>query len=161
MKLIRLFLLACIFAWPGLRAFADDSLDFLLGEWDIVNAAGKPAGTTRVEAVLPGAALAEVRRTADGSELRFWYFYSESDRAWKNIFAGPNGAMRELLTKEKLSDGSIRMLGRFPNAAGPASQSRFTYFKLPGGTVRRLLEVSEDDGATWKTLVDATYRKKG
>ena len=40
-----------------LRAAADDSLDFLIGEWDIFNAAGKPSGTTKVEAALPGAAL--------------------------------------------------------------------------------------------------------
>ena len=144
----------------SLHAAGDNSLDFLIGEWDIFNATGKPTGTAKVEAVLPGAALTEVRRSMDGSELKFWYFYSETDRAWKNIFAGPTGAMRELLTKEKLPDGSVRMLGRFPNPNGTVSQSRFTYYKLPDGSVRRHLEVSDDDGATWKTIVDATYRKK-
>jgi hypothetical protein len=157
MKPLRLsaLLLLC-----SLRAIADDSLDFLIGEWDIVNAAGKPTGTTKVEAALPGAALSEVRRGLDGKELKLWYFYSETDRAWKSLFAGPNGAMRELLTTEKMPDGSIRMLGRFPAAKGPAAQSRFTYYKLTDGSVRRHLETSADDGATWKTIVDATYRRK-
>ncbi len=143
-----------------LRATADDSLDFLIGEWNIFNAAGKPSGTTKVEAALPGAALTEVRRGLDGKELKLWYFYSEPDKAWKSVFAGPNGAMRELLATEKMPDGSVRMLGRFPNATGPASQSRFTYYKQADGSVRRHLEISADDGATWKTIVDATYRKK-
>lgn len=144
----------------SLRAVADDSLDFLIGEWDIFNAAGKPSGTTKVEAALPGAALTEVRRGLDGKELKLWYFYSEPDKAWKSVFAGPNGAMRELLATERMPDGSIRMQGRFPNATGPAFQSRFTYYKQPDGSVRRHLETSADDGATWKTVVDATYRKQ-
>lgn len=154
---IRIILLLFGFS---LRAVADDSLDFLIGEWDIFNAAGKPSGTTRVEVTLPGAALTEVRRGLDGKELRLWYFYSETDKMWKSVFAGPNGAMRELLATERLPDGSVRMLGRFPNATGPASQSRFTYYRQADGSVRRHLETSADDGATWKTIVDATCRKK-
>jgi hypothetical protein len=154
---IRIILLLFGFS---LRAVADDSLDFLIGEWDIFNAAGKGSGTTKVEAALPGAALTEVRRGLDGRELKLWYFYSETDKAWKSVFAGPNGTMRELRVTERLPDGSIRMLGRFPNATGPASLSRFTYYKQADGSVRRHLETSTDDGATWKTIVDATYRKK-
>jgi hypothetical protein len=155
----RLVLLV-LFLSLGPRAIADESLDFLIGEWDITNAAGQPVGTTKVEAALPGAALTEVRRGLDGRELKLWYFYAEPEHAWKSVFAGPNGAMRELLTTEKLPDGSVRMLGRFPNSTGPAAQSRFTYYKLTDGSVRRHLETSTDDGVTWKTIVDATYRKK-
>lgn len=153
--------LALVFAsFFTTRGFADDTLDFLLGEWDIFNAAGKPMATTKVEATVPGIAITEVRRALDGRELKLWYFYSEADKAWKSVFAGPNNATRELVVSEKMPDGSIRMLGRFPNATGSAAQSRFTYYKLPDGSVRRHLETSEDDGATWKTIVDATYRKK-
>lgn len=144
----------------GARAVADDSLDFLLGEWDIFNPAGKPTATTKVEAAVPGIAITEVRRALDGRELKLWYFYAEPAKTWKSVFVGPHGATRELVMTEKLADGSVRMLGRFPAASGPAVQSRFTYIKLPDGSVRRHLESSEDDGATWKTIVDATYRKK-
>lgn len=144
----------------NLCAAADDSLDFLLGDWDIYNAAGQQTATTKVEAAVPGIALTEVRRAIDGRELKLWYFFSEADHAWKSVVVGPNGAVRELLTMEKMSDGSIRMLGRFPKAGGAAAQSRFTYYKHPDGNVRRHLETSEDDGASWKTVVDATYKRK-
>lgn len=142
------------------RCLADDTLDFLLGDWDIFNAAGKQTATTKVEATVPGVAITEIRRAPDGRELKLWYFYSEPEKAWKSVFVGPNGATRELVVVEKMPDGSVQMLGRFLNASGPAAQSRFTYYKLPDGSVRRHLEASEDDGKTWKTLVDATYRKK-
>src|SRR5690349_8125561 len=118
MQLRRILPLVVLFTSLGLHAAADDTLDFLIGEWDIFNAAGKQTGTTKVEATLPGAALTEVRRALDGKELKLWYFYSEADHAWKSVFAGPNGAMRELIATEKMPDGSVRMLGRFPSATG-------------------------------------------
>ena len=154
-------LLGLIFLSARCAAAGDTSLDFLLGEWAVINPAGEQVATSSVTAVLPGAALQETRMAKDGRELRLWYFYSEARHAWTSVFQGPHGAMRELVATEINGDGSVLMHGRFANPDGSFAQSRFNYTKLPDGQVRRVLEVSEDDGRTWKVLVDARYQRKG
>ena len=89
----RSALLALLAAAAPVRAADPVSLDFLGGDWVLMDPAGKPAGKSHIEVQLPGAMIFEKRTDADG-ELPVWFVNSES-RGWVQLFPGPGGSLRE------------------------------------------------------------------
>ena len=55
-------------------------------------------------------------------------------------------------------DGAVRFQGTVVAADGTEYLDRTTLTPLDGGRVRQHIEVSADDGASWRTSFDAVYR---
>jgi hypothetical protein len=152
-----------IFATLGAHAFAGaPDLSHLAGSFEILDASGEHVGASTGEIVHPGAAIFESRRfDSRANEQKLWFFNSEFQNGWKQLFVGRNGTVREFLTEEVLPDGGLILGGRFSTADGLSTRFRMliTAPDAEGGH-RRHLESTTDDGAGWSTVFDLMYRRQ-
>lgn len=140
-----------------------DQLDFWLGEWDVF-VGNQQVGTNRIAKILDGCAVIEEWRSARGGEGRSLFYHLPWSGEWKQVWvtdvATRTGGVKEKTLVETPGDGAVRFQGRIPDAAGHPWYDRTTLTPLPDGTVRQVIEVSQD-GETWETTFDAVYRRRG
>lgn len=161
-----LFAMVALFASPG-TSFAqscdDDSeyavLDFWVGEWDVM-VGGERVGTNRIEKILSGCALLEHWVGAGGGEGKSLIYRVPSEDAWKQVWVTQNpsrpGGVKEKTLIERTDDGGTIFRGEVVTSNGSVlDQTRL--IPLEDGTVRQLIEYSQDDGDTWQPLFDAIY----
>jgi len=137
-------------------------LDFWVGEWTVW-ADGEQVGVNRIDRILKGCAVTEHWRSAAGREGRS-LFYVDDGGAWKQVWvterATETGGVKEKTAVPGAPSGSVRFRGRIETEAG-SYLDRTTLTPRDDGSVRQHIEVSTDDGATWRTTFDATYRRAG
>ena len=156
------FLVLFVSVFPAGPLFAQNaSLDFLVGDWQILDAAGRPAGAS-VITTLPakGSMLSEVRTDLKGEETAMWWVNSEAAGNWKQLIVGANGLMRETLPVSKRGEWPLVLAGKYTNPDGAAASFRLSIFFVSTDESRRKLETSKDDGATWSVIFEQTYRRK-
>jgi hypothetical protein len=141
------------------------ALDFWLGEWS-VSAGGQPVGTNRIETILNGGAIVECWRDARGEEGQSLFYFDHVADRWKQVWV-TDRAFKRGGTKEKTelleetSPEQIVFRGRYRDPdSGATVTDRTTFSRRSDGTVRQLIEISTDDGKTWRTTFDAIYRKR-
>jgi hypothetical protein len=140
-------------------------LDFWVGEWDVLGAAGQRVGTSRVERILNDCVLFETYTAAPGSSTspnyvgQAFHFFDVNASHWVQHYidtvAGPSDWTGDL------RDGALRYAREGP--FGPSHvdvKQRMTFSPLPDGKVRQLLEQSIDGGKTWRAGFDGTYVKR-
>jgi hypothetical protein len=135
-------------------------LDFWIGDWDVLDQQGHKLGTNRIEEILNGAALLEHWRDVDGHEGKSWFYFYQQENRWKQIWVTDEGFVKEKAFVEKLPDGSTRFRGEIPLHDGRKILDQTTLTPLPDGSVRQVIERSEDGAKTWKISFDAIYRRK-
>lgn len=138
------------------------TLDHLIGSFDVFDPSGKLAATSTARWDQAGVAIAEDRRSvARADTQKLWFFYGDFGLGWKQLFVGRAGTVREFAQQKVLEDGGVELGARFDNGDGT-----FTLFRIlvsgPDGSGghRRHLESSRDEGKTWTTVFDYTYRRK-
>lgn len=131
--------------------------DFWLGEWDVTNPAGKPAGTSRIESIAAGAGLLENWTGATGLTGRSLNAWNAAKKQWQQFWVGGGGGVLEL--SGGLVNGSMVLTGE-NKVNGVRRLERITWTPNPDGTVRQHWEQSADDGKTWTTAFNGLYRKK-
>ncbi len=136
---------------PAHRAF-----DFWVGEWDVYNPQGALAGQNTIRVVHAGCALEERWTGASGVTGGSLNAYDPSTGTWRQSWVDSSGMVLELEGGPEGSD--MVMSGRIRNADGTTSLHRITWSPMTGGAVRQHWQVSGDDGATWASLFDGTYR---
>lgn len=151
----RSALLALLAAAAPVRAADPVSLDFLGGDWVLMDPAGKPAGKSHIEVQLPGAMIFEKRTDADG-ELPVWFVNSES-RGWVQLFPGPGGSLREF-TPQSAPGAWPLVLGRDVTLRdGRHAKFRLTLGHASDNESHRQLEMSTDAGKNWSLVFDYRY----
>jgi len=141
----------------GMAEFRE--FDFWKGEWEVTSQ-GKPAGRSRVEAILDGCALLENWRGAGGSEGKSFNTYNTATRRWEQYWVDGSGTPLHL--SGGLVEGRMVLSGQrpTPNAqTGLAQHERITWTHNADGSVRQLWETSNDNGKTWTVNFDGLYRK--
>ena len=145
--------------------FADatyNALDFWLGKWDVY-VGEELAGTNHIEKVLSGCAVMEHWHGAGGSEGKSLFFVTGEGR-WKQVWATEwatrPGGVKEKDWQELDEPGQARFQGRIMLPDGRSYLDRTTLIRLPSGDVRQVIEHSTDDGVTWESGFDATYRRR-
>lgn len=133
-------------------------LDFWVGDWAVYNPAGRLAGVNKVEKLLNGCLIVENWTGAAGMAGKSMNFYDGSVRKWRQVWVDASGNA-VWVNGEVQPDKSMRLSGAGKNAQGEF-QRRMTLSKLPNGEVRQHWEQSKDNGATWSTVFDGTYRKR-
>lgn len=144
----------------SLVALAADlsSLDFWVGNWDVVSSDGKKLGDDTVEKSMNGNVVIEHWKGVDDPNdvgISFFYFMP-AKKGWKQVWATPMGVY-----KEKLSEpfpGGIRFSGTVYLPKGRTYIDRTTLTKMEGGKVHQVIESSLDGGKTWRTGFDAIYQ---
>lgn len=127
--------------------------DFWLGDWNVIDPAGKVAGHNRIEAILGGCALAEHWDGAGGGHGTSYNAYDATSKTWQQFWVDKQGGVLHL---EGTFDGE-RMALRSTRPG--AHVDRITWTPNKDGTVRQLWETSEDSGKTWKTSFDGRYER--
>lgn len=131
--------------------------DFWVGEWDVINPAGKLVGTSRIERVAASAGLLESWTGAGGYTGRSLNAWNAVKMQWQQFWVGSDGGVLEL------SGGLVN--GRMVLAAervvnGARRIERITWTPNANGTVRQHWEQSAEGGQTWMTVFDGLYRKR-
>lgn len=136
---------------PNRRAF-----DFWIGRWDVTGPGGQNAGSSVVEPISAGCGLLESWTSAAGNTGKSLSTYNPHLRRWQQYWVGGGGDVTEFRESE-WRDGSLSFIARGRN---PAERRRMTFTRLPEGRVRQHGERSTDEGGTWTTEYDLTYRRR-
>jgi len=131
--------------------------DFWLGDWDVVDAKGKPAGRNRIVAVHDGCALQENWAGNGGFTGTSLNAYDAERKAWHQTWVDNNGGVLQL--DGNVVDGRMVLTGESTDEGRKVLQ-RIAWQRLPDGRVRQLWESSSDAGATWTVAFDGYYAKR-
>jgi hypothetical protein len=131
--------------------------DFWVGDWDVRNLDGSPAGANTVEKTLGGCVIQEHWKGAGGMSGTSFNTYSKEDKKWHQIWVNDREGFFQ--TAGGLEDGKMVLTGDIVRN-GQTRLQRWTWIKLSDDKVLQRAEVSADQGKTWKTGFEATYLRK-
>ncbi len=134
--------------------------DFWLGEWDVTEPDGKPAGTSRIESIAGGAGLLENWTgypAPTGGSGKSLNAYNAGRKQWQQFWIGSSGSVLELAGG--LVDGKMVLAGEH-EAGGRRVREKITWTPNSDGSVRQLWEQSTDAGRTWTVAFDGWYRHR-
>ncbi len=138
-------------------------LDFWVGDWNVM-AGDTKVGDNKIEKLLNGCLIQENWKGSSGGEGKSWFFYDAITKQWKQIWITQNstrpGGLKEKILIKEFEEGGVRFQGKYPNTDGNTIFDRTTLTPQSDGSVRQLIEISTDEGKTWKPTFDAEYVKK-
>jgi hypothetical protein len=137
-------------------------LDFWIGKWDVY-ADGNLDGHDTVARVLGGCAVTEEWADANGSKGLSLFYYLPATQEWKQVWVTDHatraGGVKEKKLVARLDGGGVQFQGTVIGPQGHPYLDRTTLTPLPSGEVHQVIEFSRDQGASWKVVYDAVYRK--
>lgn len=135
--------------------------DFWLGEWEVTNPKGKPAGTNLIVQALNGCVIEEHWHSASSAfEGKSFNLWDAATGNWHQTWVDNSGQV--LLLDGGLVNGSMVLEGTRPSPTpGEADvRHRITWTPKSADEVRQHWETSSDGGENWSTVFDGTYRRK-
>lgn len=135
--------------------------DFAVGSWDVY-AGEKRTAEVRLEWVLGGCAINEVWTPADPGGKghgRGLFTYSKLLKAWHYYWAA-DGGTTTYFTSAPSKPGEILYVTTLTTAAGKLRRRHWTLTAQSDGGVRELSLATEDNGQTWSTEYDLSWRRK-
>jgi tetratricopeptide (TPR) repeat protein len=150
-------------AMPCLGLSQARQFDFWIGEWDAyVTGTANLAGHSRIEKASGGCMILE-NWTSLGNipfEGKSMNFVDPSTKKWKQVWIGSNGLNVSEFLNGEYRDGAMRFEFETTNAQNQKQLVHFYFFNENVDQVRQLHETSTDDGKTWVTTYDFTYKRK-
>lgn len=139
-------------------------LNFWVGEWEVF-VDETQVGTNRIEQILDGCAIMEHWQDVRGGQGKSLFYYHPTEGRWKQIWVTPNpfrpGGVKEKAHIETLDNGAIRFQGTVVTLQGQTYLDRTTLIPTENGDVRQIIEISADEGESWREMFNAVYKKKG
>ena len=132
--------------------------DFWLGNWEVTNPDGSPAGTSIISSALDGCAVIE--NFAQGGYVgRSINSYDAATDRWHQHYVDNQSQVARLFGA--FESGSMILAGIRPTPAGNRTINRITWTELAPDYVRQLWEVSTDSGLTFPTVAfDGQYHER-
>lgn len=130
--------------------------DFWIGEWEVVDTAGRPAGRNRITRELGGCVLHEQWTGAGGGTGSSYNIYDAASGRWHQTWVDSSGTLL-LLDGGLNADGAMVLEGERPAAGGGTVRNRITWTREGPDNVRQLWEVTED-GTSWRIVFNGLYR---
>jgi hypothetical protein len=125
---------------------------------------GQQVGTNSILKVQDGCAIEEHWVDAEGGTGQSLFYFLPATSEWKQVWVTPfarlAGGVKEKAQVEA-PEGAMRFQGTIEREDGTTYLDRTTLTPRPGGEVRQHIEVSTDQGASWRTTFDAVYRPTG
>ena len=132
--------------------------DFWIGDWEVFQPDGKPAGTNRIAAVY-GCVLHESWKGRGGFEGQSFNRYDTARGVWHQTWVDSTGGI--LMIEGSFRDGVMTLSdATLPGKKDPKRVNEIAWSRNADGTVRQHWRVSADGGATWTTAFDGKYVKK-
>ena len=130
--------------------------DFWLGDWNVQDTAGNPAGTNRITSIQGGCVLFENWNGAKNGTGNSFNMYDASDKKWRQTWVDNQGGRLDL--SGGLREGKMVLEGEAPSQRDPTRRVRHQIsWEKKAGNVRQLWQASRDDGKTWAVLFDGLY----
>jgi hypothetical protein len=139
------------------------ALDFWLGHWS-VHSQDERVGDNLIERVLGGCAVTERWKDVRGREGLSLFYYDVSQDLWKQIWVTddalrPGGLKEKLEQKELTAPGRMRFQGRYAGPSGATILDRTTLTSKADGSLHQLIEISTDEGRSWRPTFDSVHRR--
>ena len=131
--------------------------DFWVGEWEVRDQTGKPAGRNSITLEQNGCVLVERWTSMSGGTGMSMNHYDPQAAVWRQHWVGVgvilemSGGMKD---REMILEGPLQYL-----ADGRVTLLRGTWTPLPDGRVRQHFIESADQGKTWTEWFDGYYSK--
>jgi tetratricopeptide (TPR) repeat protein len=149
-------------AYPCMGNTQAREFDFWIGEWDVyVRGTNTLAGQSKIEMASGGCMILENWTSAGAFSGKSMNFVDPVSGKWKQIWIGSNRSPNasEFLNGE-YRDGALRFDFETLNPQGGKQLVHFYFFNEGPDQVRQFHETSNDDGKTWTTSYDFTYKRK-
>jgi predicted Zn-dependent protease len=153
---------ANINAYPCMGNAQVRQFDFWVGEWDAyVSGTNNLAGQSKIERVSGGCMILE-NWTSVGSPFngKSMNFVDPVSGKWKQIWVGSGGVNATEFLNGEYRDGAMRFEYETVNPLGAKQSVHFYFFNEGPDQVRQFHETSTDEGKTWTTTYDFTYKRK-
>ena len=132
--------------------------DFWIGDWEVHDAGGKPAGRNVITSEQNGCVLVERWTSARGGTGMSMNHYDPAARVWRQHWVGL-GIILEM--HGSLKDGAMVLEGPLQYVGQDrVTTLRGVWTPLPDGRVRQHFTESSDGGKTWTEWFDGYYSKK-
>jgi len=149
---------------PCRMSEAGRALDFWIGHWNVTNGADEFYGINRIEWDAGGCAVHEYWENREGHRGTSLFYFAVNEDTWHQVWVTENTGLPWGLKHKDLfehfENGAVRFQGELTDQEGNPFLDRTTLTPNDDGTVRQLIEVSMDDGETWRTSFDAIYERK-
>ncbi len=132
--------------------------DFWIGEWDVRNPQGLPAGSSSVQLILGQCIIFENWTGGNGSSGKSFNIFDTNDGKWHQTWVSDKGTFTHYIGGLE-EDGNMVVVADSV-VGGKKTLAKMTFSKMPNGDVRQLGENSTDGGKTWTTVFDLTYVRK-
>lgn len=131
--------------------------DFWIGEWDVSDAAGKPAGRSSITVEQNGCAVIERWTSAQGGEGMSMNYYDPLKKRWRQHWVGLNVILE---MSGEYRDGTMTLEGPLQYLIdGRVTLLRGVWTTLPDGKLRQRFTESSDNGKTWTEWFDGYYSR--
>lgn len=141
---------------PACAAAQARQFDFWIGDWEVRSARGALLGHNRIARGGNGCWLHEHWRSARGHHGTSLNAWDAQAGRWRQFWVGADGMVLRL--EGGLRDGAMEMEGALPGERGPQRQ-RIRWAPQADGSVTQRWDVSDDDGASWRTVFIGVYRR--
>ena len=135
------------------------AFDFWIGDWEVTNANGDPAGKNKISKEEGGCLIREDWTSASsgftGTSLNF---YNTGTKQWEQLWIDNSGNFLKL-KGNRIGNQMILTSNAFPKDDGKNYRNRITWTKNDDGTVRQLWEVLEGDTVI-NVAFDGLYKRK-
>lgn len=142
---------------PCLTRQESRKFDFWVGEWDVKNAQGQPAGQSSVQLLLEGCALYENWTDLQGGGGKSLNSFNIDTNEWQQFWTDQYGRVTEYRQSEWI-DGSLRFSAHQLKPHDMLMHMTFT--PVSRDIVRQFGEMSMDGGKTWSPTFDLYYYRK-
>lgn len=130
--------------------------DFWVGDWEVSTPDGKVVGFNRIEPILGGRVLRESYTTKGAFAGHSFNSFNAPAARWEQFWVDNSGTVLHL--KGGLNQAGEMVLSGERTTTDGTVIDRITWTPNEDASVRQHWELSADDGETWQTLFDGTYR---
>jgi tetratricopeptide (TPR) repeat protein len=130
-------------------------LDFWIGDWDVVNAAGQKIGSNRITAIVGGCAVHELWTAGNGSTGQSLNYIDPVTGQWRQDWVAQVGSV--IHYTGEIREGAMHFEGEAIARNGTKTLQRVRLAREPDGRIRQTIETSTDSGKTWAVAFDAWY----
>lgn len=133
-------------------------MKFWVGNWSVVDMEGETVGHNQITLQESGNLIHEKWTSASGSTGQSINYFDPETNKLKQTWVDSKGQVMEMTGS--VSSGEVKMKGTAHMKGGVTSLCRMKLTRMDDGRVRQSVELSSDDGETWKSYFDGFYKRE-
>jgi hypothetical protein len=152
--------------WPCMDNAQARQFDFWVGEWDVYAAGAEGiVGKSKIEIASGGCMILENWTAIGGppNEGKSMNYINSTTGRWEQFWIGSGGLNKnnpQKFVDGEFRDNAMRFVFEQFGKSGNKQIGRFIFFNEGPDQVRQFNEVSDDNGKTWTTAYNLTYKRK-